>query len=746
MAGEGIAAAMARDAEAAGADAKSVACAVVDAAAADARKGVFRLDAASRAALHLHAGDVASARCGDKVAYGRIMPAAGEDSKEARIALSADARAFLGVDVGGEARVSPAPLASAARLVLSLKDGSAASILGLKKLLRRELMNRPAFVGERVEVRLVGGRRVVADVKTVVPAGEDAGARAAIVGEGTIVDLASDAPQSTPASAVGYDELGGLGPQLARVREMIETPIKNPTLFAHLGVEPPKGVLLSGPPGTGKTLLARAVAEECGAAFFQINGPEIASKHFGDSEKQLREIFDAAARKAPSVVFIDEIDAIAPKRESLAGDRQVERRGVAQLLTLMDGLSVRGQITVMAATNLPDAIDGALRRPGRFDREISFTPPDAAGRLEILAIHTRGMPLADDVDLKALAAETHGYVGADLAALAREAGMAALRRSLDLVRTDAAVDVSAIRITRADFQNAERDIVPTAVREVFTETPTVGWADVGGQERVKQALIEAVVWPLRHEATLARAGVGPARGVLMAGPPGCGKTLIARALAKEAGVNFISVRGPQLLSQYFGEAEKAVRDVFAKARLASPCVVFFDEIDAIAPIRGDGGAAMDRVVAQLLTEMDGVERRAGVFVLAATNRPEAVDPALLRPGRFDMTVTLAEPDIAARGRIFDIHTRSIALADDVDAAALARASDGLSGADIEAVCRQAGLYACRRMFGYGAAPVDEKHLWVRQTDFEAALTDLRERRAALARNGAAGRAQGRLGS
>ena len=499
---------------------------------------------------------------------------------------------------------------------------------------------------------------------------------------------------------VTYEDIGGLSKQIAKIREMVELPLKHPELFTHLGIEPPKGVLLYGPPGTGKTLLAKAVANETGAHFIAINGPEIMSKWYGESEKRLREIFKEAEENAPSIIFIDEIDAIAPKREEVTGE--VEKRVVAQLLSLMDGLESRGQVIVIAATNRPDALDPALRRPGRFDREIAFPVPDKNGRKEILEIHTRNMPLAEDVDLDKLADITHGFVGADLAALCKEAAMNALRRHLPEIDLESeripAEVLNKIKVTMEDFYEALKDVQPSALREVFVEVPEVRWDDIGGLKDVKQTIQEAVEWPLKYPDLYERLGIRAPRGVLLFGPPGTGKTLLAKAVATESKANFIAVKGPEILSKWVGESERAVREIFRKARQAAPCVIFFDEMDSIAPRRGMGygdSGVTERIVNQLLSEMDGLVTSKGIVVIGATNRPDILDPALLRPGRFDRIIYVPPPDKEARYEIFKIHTRKMPLASDVDLWELAEITEGYTGADIEAVCIEAALNAAR---------------------------------------------------
>jgi transitional endoplasmic reticulum ATPase len=511
---------------------------------------------------------------------------------------------------------------------------------------------------------------------------------------------------------VTYEDIGGLKEEVQKIREMVELPINHPELFDRLGIEPPKGVLLHGPPGTGKTLIAKAVANETQAYFIPISGPEIMSKWYGESEKRLREIFKEAEENAPSIIFIDEIDAIAPKREEVVGE--VERRIVAQLLALMDGLKSRGRVVVIGATNRPNALDPALRRPGRFDREIALKVPDRNARKEILQIHTRGMPLAkrehveqglvesgDVVDLDELADITHGFVGADLAALCREAAMSALRRvlpELDLEKEIPPEVLDRLFVTRRDFLDVLKSIQPSALREVYVEVPNVRWSDIGGLEGVKQALREAVEWPLKYPESFRRVGVTPPRGILLFGPPGTGKTLLAKAVANESEANFISVKGSEVLSKWFGETEKRISEIFRKAREASPCIIFFDELDALAPRRGSSVGeprVVERMVNTLLAEMDGMEEIYNVVVIGATNRPDIIDPALLRPGRFEELILIPMPDFKARLEIFRVHTRKMSLAEDVDLEELARLTANYTGADIASICRRAGMLALK---------------------------------------------------
>jgi transitional endoplasmic reticulum ATPase len=505
--------------------------------------------------------------------------------------------------------------------------------------------------------------------------------------------------EQRPAT-VTYDDLGGLGETLGQVREMIELPLKHPELFQQLGIDPPKGVLLYGPPGTGKTLLARAVANEADARFFHIAGPEIMGRYYGESEQRLREVFQQAQQQAPSIIFIDEIDSIAPKREEVTGE--VERRVVAQLLTLLDGLEPRQNVVVIGATNRVEAIDEALRRPGRFDREIVMGVPDVQGRREILSIHTRGMPLETDVELDELARITYGFVGADMSALAREAAMETLRRSVGTFDLDAgeipADVVENLRVTREDFMRALKRVQPSALREIMIEAPNVGWDDVGGLEEAKSALREGIELPLKHPQAFERLGIRPAKGFLLFGPPGTGKTMLAKAVAREAEANFIATKSSDLLSKWYGESERQVSRLFQRARQVAPTVIFIDEIDSMAPARGGGlgePAVTERVVNTLLAELDGLEELRGVVVIAASNRPGLLDPALLRPGRFDELVYVPVPELPGRRHILGIHTRSMPLGDDVDLDDLAGRTEGYTGADLEDLVRRAGLQALR---------------------------------------------------
>jgi transitional endoplasmic reticulum ATPase len=548
-----------------------------------------------------------------------------------------------------------------------------------------------------------------------------------LIGPATVVKVGGEGAPTRKTAGVTYEDIGGLRKEVLRVREMVELPLKHPELFERLGIEAPKGVLVHGPPGCGKTLIAKAVANETDATFFHISGPEVIHKFYGESEAHLRAIFEKAREQAPSIIFIDEIDAIASKREEVRGDQQVERRVVAQLLALMDGLKERGQVVVIGATNIPNVLDPALRRPGRFDREIAIGVPDRNGRLEVLQVHTRGMPLTEDVNLARLAEITHGFVGADLEALCREAAMTTLRKAVPQLQLDTAYlseDLLLnLEVTMDDFMEALKEVEPSAIREIFTEIPDVGWEDIGGLKDAKRALKEAVEWPLKYSGLFSQMGASPPKGILLSGPPGTGKTLLAKAVASQSGVNFISIKGPALLSKWVGESEKAVREVFRKARQASPCIVFFDEVDALAPARGSGhdSSVTDRVISQLLTELDAIEELQGVIVLAATNRPDLVDAALLRVGRFDMQIELPPPDEGDRQEIFVIDTRHIPLAEDVNLGVMARQTEGLTGADIEAVCRRACLSAIREFVEGGIADAGVGRLKVAAEHFRQAL-------------------------
>ena len=532
---------------------------------------------------------------------------------------------------------------------------------------------------------------------------------------------------------ISYEDIGGLKNEVQKVREMIELPLRHPEIFERIGIEAPKGVLLHGPPGTGKTLLAKAVANETNANFYSIGGPEIMSKFYGESEERLREIFKQAEQNAPSIIFIDEIDSIAPKREEVSGD--VEKRVVSQLLTLMDGISSRGKIVVIGATNRPNALDPALRRPGRFDREIEIGIPDEQGRLDILLIHTRGMPLTQDVSLESIAKVTHGFVGADLESLSKEAAMRSLRRVLPEINLEQsnipAEILNRIKVTKQDFDEALRDVQPSAMREVLVQRPNVRWEDIGGLQQIKEELAEAIEWPLKHADLFTEADVKPPKGILLYGPPGTGKTMIAKAVAATSEANFISIKGPELISKWVGESEKGVREVFRKARQAAPCIIFFDELDAIAPHRGSEGDAhvTERVISQMLTELDGLEDLKGVVVIGATNRPDMIDEALLRPGRFDRILEVPLPDKDSRKQIFQIHTRKKPLDTTIDLDRLVQMTDGMTGADIAAIVNAAAMTAIKEHVRQKGSK-----LKISMKHFEAAFDKVRKRDHNKARN------------
>ncbi len=659
----------------------------------DVGRGLVRLDPSDMARLLARTGEIVQVM-GKRAAPGKVVPAHPEHRGQGIVQMDGVLRDNAGVAVGEEVRLQTVPSQPATLVVM------APVVTPRSRLPDREtdyvktaLEGLPVALGDRVRATLFGSRYREFRVVGTDPEGT------VVIGPQTTITVRSEGAPAEGRSGTTYEDVGGLRRELQRIREMIELPLTHPELFDRLGIDPPRGVLLHGPPGSGKTLIARAVANETKAAFFSISGPEVIHKFYGESEAHLREVFDKARAQAPAIIFVDELDAIAGKREGVRSDQQVERRVVAQLLALLDGLRDRGQVIVIGATNIPDALDPALRRPGRFDREIAIGVPDRLGRLEVLQVHTRGMPLAPDVSLERLAEGTHGFVGADMEALCREAAMAALRRVMPDLSDPAFFyqHLSELEVIEGDFSEALKEVEPSALREVYAEIPRVPWQEVAGLGDARALLIESVEWPLRFPEVFERTGARPPKGVLLSGAPGCGKTLLAKALATEAGVNFISVKGPALLSRWLGESERAVREVFRKARQASPCIVFMDEIDSLAPARGslDGSPATDRVISQLLTELDGIEELRGVMVLAATNRPDLVDPALLRPGRFDLHLKLPLPDHEARRGIFAVHARGMPLAPDVNLDALANETDGLVGADIAAICRQAAMAAIR---------------------------------------------------
>ena len=684
---------------------KTLTLRVADAYQRDVGRGIARVDPKVVDELGLTSGDVIQI-IGKKKTTALSWPGYESDSGKGTIRIDGYLRNNAGVSIDDKVTIRKIEAKIAQRVTLAPTEPL--RIVGGEEYLSQILEGRVLARGDYVPISVMG-RKIDLVVTSTTPTAE-----AVIVTEQTEVTVGEqvkEAPRAIPR--IAYEDIGGLRPVIQKVREMIELPLRHPELFERLGVEAPKGVLLHGPPGTGKTLLAKAVASETNANFYSIGGPEIMSKFYGESEERLREIFKEAQENAPSIIFIDEIDSIAPKREEVTGE--VEKRVVSQLLSVMDGLQSRGKVVVIGATNRINSIDPALRRPGRFDREIEIGVPDRDGRLEILQIHTRGMPLAEDVDLKRLADVTHGFVGADLEALAKEAAIRALRRILPEINLEAEnipVEVlNKIIVRMSDFQEALKEVEPSAMREVLVEVPDIKWGDIGGLEGVKEELREAIEWPLKYPELFAQMNAVPPKGLLLYGPPGTGKTLLAKAAANESEANFISVKGPELLNKFVGESEKAIREVFRKARQASPCIIFFDEIDSVAPVRGSSSGdsnVTERVISQFLTEMDGLEELRNVIIIAATNRPDIVDPALLRPGRFDRLLLVPPPDPEARKQIFRIHTKKTPLAEDVKLDELARKTEGYTGADIASICNTAVMLSIKEHIGKAKDAEDAK--------------------------------------
>ncbi len=671
----------------------------------DVGRDIARIEREKMEELELVSGDYIEIN-GKDTTYAIVWPAYPEDRGKEVLRIDGNIRNNARVSLDDKVMIKKAEAKEAKRVTLA--PTQAVRMVGGAQYIHRLLEGRPIKKGQQIRIETVSNPLNFV-VVTTQPTGP------VFVGKSTTIHLKEEVVNQSEligAPHTTYEDIGGLRREIELVREMIELPLRHPELFQKLGIEPPKGVLLHGPPGTGKTLIAKAVANETDANFVSISGPEIVSKYYGESEKHLRDIFDEAEKNAPTIIFIDEIDSIAPKRGEVTGE--VERRVVAQLLSLMDGLKNRGEVIVIAATNRPNSIDEALRRGGRFDREIEIGIPDANGRLEILQVHTRGMPLTselkgegnNDGKLKMIADRTHGFVGADLSSLGKEAAMHALRKFLPEINIDEEIPDEALDkliVTTTDFEDALKNIEPSALREVFFEVPQVKWGDIGGLDLVKQELVEAVEWPLKYPEAFEAIDTRPAQGLLLFGPPGTGKTMLAKAVANESEANFISIKGPELLSKYVGESEKAVREVFRKARQASPTVIFFDEVDSIAPTRGAGfdSHVTERVISQMLTEMDGMEDLKDVLVIAATNRPDMVDAALLRPGRLDRLVYITPPDAEARNAIFKIHVEGKPLDEKVDLTELARMTDGYVGADIEAICREASIMALREVITPG---------------------------------------------
>ena len=674
--------------------------------------------------LGLSTGDIIEL-AGKKKSYVLLWSSQPDDYGKRLIRIDGYTRNNIGVGIDDHVAVQKVSLKKAEQVILAPTEEL--NIVGLEEYLPELLEGRVVTKGDIIPLNIMG-RRIGFAITGTSPS--DA---ASLIDTHTefVIGAVPKATKGVPR--ISYEDIGGLRNEVQKVREMIELPLRHPEIFERIGIEAPKGVLLYGPPGTGKTLLAKAVASETNANFYSIGGPEIMSKFHGESEERLREVFREAEQNAPSIIFIDEIDSIAPKREEVSGD--VEKRVVSQLLTLMDGLKSRGKLVVIGATNRPNALDPALRRPGRFDREIEIGIPDDRGRLEILQIHTRGMPLTEDVNIESIAKVTHGFVGADLEALSKEAAMRSLRRILPEINMEQskipAETLNKIKVTNNDFQEALRDIQPSAMREVVVQRPNIHWDDIGGLQGVKEELAEAIEWPLKHADLFLEADVKSPKGILLYGPPGTGKTMIAKAVATTSEANFISVKGPELLSKWVGESEKGVREIFRKARQAAPCIVFFDELDAVAPRRGgsDGDSHVtERVISQMLTEMDGLEDLKGVVVIGATNRPDMIDEALLRPGRFDRLLEVPVPDREARMQIFQIHTRNKPLDRSVSLDKLVEMTDGYTGADVAALVNAAAMSAIKQHIDSGKKSNTKEKLKISMTHFEAAMQKVKRTR------------------
>ena len=630
----------------------------------------------------------------NKKTHVKLWPGAPEEYGSGIIKIDGMTRLNIGAGIGDKISLKTVEAVNADQIVLSPTEKIAAE--GLQEYMIYNYLNHVFTTGDSVSLNTQMGGRVQFVVTSTKPS------KPVLVTENTVFKLGTMTKAvDSSFPRITYDELGGLKKEVQKIREMVELPMRHPELFDKIGVEAPKGVLLYGPPGTGKTLLAKAVAGETNAHFISLSGPEIMGKHYGESEERIREIFTQAEENAPSIIFIDEIDSIAPKRDEVSGE--LEKRIVSQLLTLMDGMKSRGKVVVIAATNRPDSIDPALRRPGRFDREIEIGIPDNEGRFDILSIHTRGMPIDQKVDLKQISKTTHGFVGADLEVLSKEAAMKSLRRILPEIDYDeekiSSEILEKIQITSDDFREALKEVSPSALREVQVQVPNVSWDDVGGLDDLKEELKEAVEWPIKYKDAYDYVDVESPKGILLHGPPGTGKTLIAKALAKMTESNFISIKGPELLSKWVGESEKGVREIFKKARQAAPCIIFLDEVDALVPRRGSGGSdshVTENVVSQILTEIDGLEELNNVLIIGATNRLDIVDEALLRPGRFDRIIKVPNPDEKARQHIFEIHTKKKPLDSNVKISEIVRITDDFSGAEIAAVANRAAITSLKR--------------------------------------------------
>ncbi|AWR99291.1 CDC48 family AAA ATPase [Metallosphaera hakonensis] len=672
---------------------RDLALKVLEARQKDVGRGKVRIDVEMLAQIDVSPGDVVEIE-GTRKTAAIAWPLSPDDATGERDIIRMDGitRKNAGVSIGDKVLVRKASVKQAASIKLAPSNFSITVDPGFVAYVKKKLKEFPLVEGDTVLIPVLG-QAIPFTVIQVRPAS------IVMVVDETSISISDKPIEQTRYPRVTYEDIGGMKNVIQKIRELVELPLRHPELFKRLGIEPPKGIMLYGPPGVGKTLLAKAVANETESYFTSINGPEIMSKFYGESEQRLREIFEDAKKHAPAIIFIDEVDAIAPKRDEVIGE--VERRVVAQLLTLMDGLESRGNVIVIAATNRPNAVDPALRRPGRFDREIEIPLPDKQGRLEILQIHTRNMPLSKDVELEKLADISHGYTGADLSALVREAAMNALRRYLPMI--DISQDkippeiLERMEVKMEDFMNAFKEIVPSGMREIYIEVPEVKWDDIGGLNEIKEELREVAEYPLKFPDYYESAGVEPPRGILLFGPPGTGKTMLAKAVATESGANFIAVRGPEVLSKWVGESERAIREIFRKARMYAPSVIFFDEIDAIAPMRGissDSGVT-ERLVNQLLAEMDGIENLDNVVIVAATNRPDILDPALLRPGRFEKLMYVPPPDKNARYDILRVHTKRVALSEEVNLEELAERTEGYTGADLAALVREAAMRAIR---------------------------------------------------
>lgn len=691
---------------------------VAEAFAREVNKGIARLDPQIMDSLDLKSGDILLIK-GTKETLCKVWRSRPEDKGKNIIRIDHVTRSNAGASLGEEVEIKKVEVKKAKSITIApTEEIQFAS--DPSQYFKEMLIDRPFKKDDLIEFNIMGSafHFVVTNINP--------NDNVLFVSDSQLI--VSEKPLKTlgKIAKISYEDIGGLKEEIQQVREMIELPLKHPEIFERLGVTPPKGVLLTGPPGCGKTLLAKAVANESQANFYYIAGPEVMSKWYGESEKRLREIFEEASKNAPSIIFIDEIDSIAPKREEVTGE--VERRVVAQLLTLMDGLESRGNVVVIAATNRPNAIDEALRRPGRFDREITINVPDTEGRKEILQIHTRGMPLAKDVNIEKLAEMTLAYTGADLSALAKEAAMKALQEYMpEFKKYEGKIPIEVltkIEVKMKHFIDAFRKIEPSAMREVLITKPNVKWSDIGGLKEVKQKLIEAIEWPLKDPESFKKIGIKPPKGILLYGPSGCGKTLLAKAIANESEANFISVKGPELISKWVGESEKHIRELFKKARQVSPSIVFFDEFDAISQTRGQSlSDATDRVINQLLTELDGIEELERVVVIAATNRPDLIDPALLRPGRFDLKIEIPMPNEEERKEIFEVHTKKMPLAKNVNLKELAKETEELTGADIQFICNEAGMNALREF-----KKQKRKELIIEKSDFEKAMNELREKK------------------